>query len=125
MDYVRNQDGRWSVSVHELEGCFTYGKTLAQARERVREAIAVSMDDRRRPRGGKVVDHVNLPPKARAALKRAASARARVESIEAAARESTAEAVRALVEMGVSVRDAGELLGLSHQRVHQITHASR
>ena len=36
----------------------------------------------------------------------------------------TAEAVRRLTDLGLSRRDAAELLGLSHQRVQQLLEAS-
>jgi transposase-like protein len=36
------------------------------------------------------------------------------------AQEATIEAARRLAEMGVSRRDAADLLGISHQRVQQL-----
>ncbi len=51
---------------------------------------------------------------------RAVATRACVAEVQADASRVTAEAVEALVEAGVPLRDAGYLLGISHQRVAQI-----
>jgi transposase-like protein len=42
----------------------------------------------------------------------------------AKAQRETAEAIRRLTDLGLSRRDAAELLGLSHQRVQQVLEAS-
>jgi hypothetical protein len=58
-------------------------------------------------------------------LKRLQSTRKRAEEEAIKLQDSTAEAAKVLTkDVGVSVRDAGELLGLSHQRVHQLLAAS-
>lgn len=38
------QDQAWNVSVPALPGCFTYGKTEAQALERAQEAISAYLE---------------------------------------------------------------------------------
>jgi hypothetical protein len=40
------------------------------------------------------------------------------------AAEATRQAAEELTNLGLSTRDAGELLGLSRQRVHQVLKAS-
>jgi predicted RNase H-like HicB family nuclease len=35
----------WLARVPDVDGCFTQGATVEQARERVREALAVALDD--------------------------------------------------------------------------------
>ena len=51
-------------------------------------------------------------------------ARTAAERAGAKAQQQTVEAVKALTELGLSRRDAAELLGLSHQRVQQLLAAS-
>ena len=51
-------------------------------------------------------------------------ARSAAERAGAKAQQQTVEAVKSLTDLGLSRRDAAELLGLSHQRVHQLLEAS-
>lgn len=56
-------------------------------------------------------------------LERCVAARKRAETEQEKARESTKRAARVLLrQLRLSVRDAAELLGLSHQRIQQIAH---
>ena len=114
----RDESGAWIARVPSIPGCHTHGRTLEQARGRIREALALWVDDA----GTVELDfHVRLPRGVRAALRRGLADRERAESARAAAGLSTARAVRTLVEeLHLSVRDAGELLELSHQRVQQL-----
>ena len=66
-------------------------------------------------------EELRLPAEAKRAIRRSATARTKAERVDEEAREATADAVRELVERyGLGVRDAGELLGLSFQRVSQL-----
>lgn len=40
----QDEDGLYVASVAELPGCYTQGKTLEEARERIREAIELVLD---------------------------------------------------------------------------------
>jgi predicted RNase H-like HicB family nuclease len=42
--FERDADGWWVASVPSVPGCHTQGRTLAQARERLKEALAVSVE---------------------------------------------------------------------------------
>jgi hypothetical protein len=64
--------------------------------------------------------HVKLPPQVRRAADIARRRRERARGAEAEAAAATREAARALVESGLSRRDAAEVLELSHQRVDQL-----
>jgi hypothetical protein len=69
----------------------------------------------------RLVDDVKLSAEARRALARLRAARARAAKEHQQAQRSTRAAVRVLTgRLRLSVRDAGELLGLSHQRVQQL-----
>ncbi len=63
---------------------------------------------------------VGLPQGAAEAITEAAEARGRWNTAQEAATESTLKAVHQLRDGGVSLRDTGYLLGLSHQRVAQL-----
>jgi predicted RNase H-like HicB family nuclease len=124
--YERDETGWWVASVSKVQGCHTQGRTIAQARERIREALAAVLDDDAAAASAELVDDVRIPVSARKSLERALAARAQAEEEQAKAATATAAAVRALVErLGLSVRDTAELLGISHQRVHQLAHGTR
>ena len=110
----------WNVAIKGLTGCQTYGRSLRQARSRIREALAVWLDVE--PDALQIRDQ--LPPSLTAVADGVARARRDVEVAGANAQQETAEAVRQLTDLGLSRRDAAELLGLSHQRVHQLLEAS-
>ncbi|MGH7326928.1 MAG: hypothetical protein ACREJX_01130, partial [Polyangiaceae bacterium] len=114
-----------NVVVPELEGCFTWGRSLSAARRNVREAIEASLDDDpRRARTAKeadVVEVVDLPGPAKARLKKIETLR--YSATEAMAKKSAAEklaAVYLVKETSLSLRDAGALLGLSQEGVRKL-----
>jgi transposase-like protein len=70
-----------------------------------------------------IEEAIRLPADLRTAIQRSRRTRERAERERENAQEQTRAAAEALVEVGVSLRDAGELLGLSHQRVQQLVQA--
>jgi len=124
--YERDETGWWVAQVKEAPAAITQGRTIAEARRRIREALALTLDDDAAAERAKLVDDVRLPAEARRALQEARAARARLASESKKAQESTAKAVRTLLKgMHLSVRDAGDLIGISPQRVHQLAHENR
>lgn len=114
----RDESGAWIAWVPRVGGCHTYGRTLEQARRRIREALGLWIDD---ANTAELVEDVRLPAEARDAIRRSRRARKAAEEGRVEAQAATREAARALVsELHLGVRDAGELLGLSHQRVQQL-----
>lgn len=109
----------WAVEVPEVPGVFTQAKRLDQVAEMVRDAVALMADV---PEDSVEVEVV---PAVDEAVSRAlAAVEAKREQAEALAREAT-ESVTALArtlteESGMSLRDAGVVLGISHQRVAQL-----
>ena len=114
------QDDAWNVRIEGLQGCQSYGRSLHQARLRAREALAMWLD--REPESLVIRDQ--LPPSIAAVADQAAKARRDAEVAGARAQRETVQAVEQLSALGISRRDAAELLGLSHQRVQQLLKAS-
>jgi predicted RNase H-like HicB family nuclease len=124
--YERDETGWWVAQVKEAPAAITQGRTIAEARRRIREALALALDDDAAARRAELVDDVVLPSAARRALDEAVAARMELEANAARARASTEKAVRVLLDkLHLSVRDAGDLLGISHQRVQQLAHEKR
>jgi predicted RNase H-like HicB family nuclease len=119
--YEREPDGRWTVSISEVKGCHSYGRTIDQARERVREALGLFVED---ADAAKIVDDVRLPTEVKKQVKSARELRQKVVAQEFSMVLAQWKAVRALRAQKLGHRDAGRLLGLSHQRVLQLEQRS-
>jgi predicted RNase H-like HicB family nuclease len=126
--YERDEHGWWVASIPAVPGCHTQGRTVAQARERIREALEVALDRpdaERAARDAELLDDVRLPAGVTEQIEASRSARARAAAEEERAQAATRTAVVALTKrLGLSLRDAAELLGLSHQRVQQLARAA-
>ncbi len=111
--------GWWAVSVKEVPGCFTQGKTLAHCRKRIREALSLSVDDACE---AELVDEIVLPQEACEILDNVEMVQERQREAQLDVQKSTAEAAYFLnKEYKCGMRDIGELMGLSHQRIGQLT----
>ena len=110
--YELDESGHWIATVPRVRGCHTYGRSLSEARARIREALGLFVADAARAR---LTDEVRLPADMRRLVARFRSARSRAER----ERKQADAAARRLAKR-VSRRDAAELLDISHQRVHQI-----
>lgn len=84
----------------------------------MREALALWIDD---VDVVELVDDVQIPREALAAVRRSLATREKLIQAKGAAGSATTDAVRRLVDdLDLGVRDAAYLLGLSHQRVQQL-----
>jgi hypothetical protein len=116
------RDGGWwivQVRVPELQRTLTTQvRRLDQARPMAADLVATvtgaSVDDS----AVSVVPVLEAPLRDKVAGAR--EARAELERIQAIAFESTRAAARSLTAAGISNRDAGLLLGITHQRVQQL-----
>jgi predicted RNase H-like HicB family nuclease len=115
--YEREHDGRWIVKVPEVPGCHSYGRTIEQARDRIRKALGLFVDD---ADTAQIVDKVRLPAKVKKLVSGAVKLRAKVVDQQDEMVAAQIGAVKALRQLNLGHRDAGTLLGLSHQRVHQL-----
>jgi predicted RNase H-like HicB family nuclease len=116
--YTRDAAGWWVASVPKVRGCHTQGRTLEEARRRIREALGLAVAN---ADAAVLVDDVRLPREIRRTMAQSRTARTRAERAQQDAKAATTAAVRLLRRrLKMTVRDAGALLGLSHQRVHQL-----
>lgn len=120
--YERDESGWWVASVRGVRGCYTQGRTVDEARRRIVEAMELFVDD---ARTAAIVDDVKLPTGAAQAVRAYATLRRKAELEDRRAALAARRAVRLLRggRLKMSARDAARLLGLSHQRVHQLTEA--
>jgi hypothetical protein len=91
-----------------------------EARRRIIEALDLFVDNARK---ATIVDEVKLPTGAARAGRAYATLRKKAEEEDRRAALAARRAVRVLRtgRLKMSARDAARLLGLSHQRVHQLT----
>jgi predicted RNase H-like HicB family nuclease len=122
--YERDKSGWWVASVREMRGCHTQGRTVDEARRRIRKAMELFVDD---ARSAKLVDKVKLPAHASKAIRLYAALRKQADREDRRASLAARRAVRLLRsgKLKMSARDAARLLGVSHQRVHQLVHDAR
>jgi len=119
--YERDESGWWVASVREIRGCHTQGRTVDEARRRIREAMGLFVANLR---AVKIVDNVKLPVAAKRAISTYAKLRKKADDEDRRAAAAARRAVRVLRggRLKMSARDAAEFLGLSHQRIHQLAH---
>ena len=120
VSYERDQSGWWVASVRGVRGCHTQGRTVDEARRRIIEALDLFIDNARK---STIIDEVKLPTGAARAVRAYSTLRKKAEREDRRAAVAARRAVRPLRggRLKISARDAARLLGLSHQRVHQLT----
>jgi predicted RNase H-like HicB family nuclease len=118
----RDKAAMWIARVPSVRGCHSYGRTLEQVRSRIREALSLWVDDADK---ADLRFDVRLPATTRNGIRRAQQARARSAEAQHEASGAVRQAAADLTsELGLSLRDAAELLGVSHQRVQQLLSAT-
>src|ERR687897_3827623 len=70
--FERDSNGSWLARVPSVRGCHTHGRTLDQARRRIREALGLWVDD---AETADLTEDIQLPQRVRGALSRSAVAR--------------------------------------------------
>lgn len=120
--YERDEKTLWVAYVKGIAGCHTQGRTIAQARDRIREALALFDEHADK---AQIEDDVRLPGDVNRLVSAQRSARCKQQIMEAELRALNVKAARALTkQVGLSLRDAGALLGASQESVRQWVEAS-
>jgi predicted RNase H-like HicB family nuclease len=116
---VTRSGGWWAITVPALDGVFSQAKRLDQVDDSAREAISLMLDIDEDDVGA--LDIIVTPPARAAELLRSlevsVAAADEATRVAAATRREVAEVLRA---EGLPLRDVGELIGVSHQRVSQL-----
>ena len=110
--YELDESGHWIVTVPRVKGCHSYGRSLSEARSRIREALGLFVADAAR---AELLDDVRLPAGMRRLVVSYRAARGRAER-----ERKQAEAAARRLAARLSRRDTAELLNISHQRVQQL-----
>ena len=91
--YERDESGWWVATVRGVRGCHTQGRTVDEARRRIREALELFVDDARKAR---IVDDVKLPSAATKAIRAYATLRKKADEEDRRAARAARRAVRVL-----------------------------
>lgn len=120
-EIVVRRDGRfWSIEIPQLDGA-TQARNLSEVDEMAIDYIAIVEDVA--PESIAITKRIEVPDSVRSHLDAVAHARAiEAENRTRAAEESRA-AARELKQLGLTVREVGETLGVSHQRAQQLISA--
>ena len=113
------ESGWWVASVSSVRGCRTQGRTIDEARRRIREALGLFVDH---ADSADLVDDVRLPAEVKRLITAYSRARARADRQQEIAGRAARRAVKRLTQgsMRLSRRDAAGFLGISPQRVQQL-----
>lgn len=120
---VTREDGAWLADIPSLPGAHTYSRTLTGLDQAVREVVVLAVD-----LPDDEIPHVRLDyvfhtgdPELDDVAAEVRALRTRADELATAAAARTLTAAEALVSRGFSVRDVAALLGISPQRVSQLT----
>jgi hypothetical protein len=118
------RSGRWwAIEVPEVRGAFSQARRLADVEPMARDAIAALLDV---PISQVTVEVRPVLDERLANIVQAArQARLSAQEAQLDAARLSSDALRAMERAEIPLRDAGELLGMSHQRAAQIASEDR
>lgn len=120
--YRRSAKGDWVASVEGVRRGRGRGRTLRQARQQLRLALAQVMEDAYQI---DFVEDVRLPPPARRLIVLHWAARRRLAKEQARADQATRSALEAVIALSVSAKDAADLLGLPPLKLQKLRAGTR
>jgi DNA-binding NarL/FixJ family response regulator len=120
---ITREDGRWLADVLSLQGAHTYARSLPALDQAVREVVVLAADLPDEAMPGLMLEYEYHTGDASldAATQEVRQLRRQADEVAATAAARTSEAAVELVARGLSVRDVAALLGISPQRVSQLT----
>src|SRR5438552_13469484 len=120
---VTREDDQWLAEVPELQGAHTYARSLPSLDQAVREVVVLAADlpDEAMPELVLDYDYHTGDPELDATALEVRRLRRQADDLAATAAARTSQVAGQLVARGLSVRDVAALLGISPQRVSQLT----
>lgn len=112
----------WLIRVPAIRAAVSQARRLSDVEAMTRDLVSLMLEVPQDSFGLDV--HVQLPGSVQAHLSAAERLRDEAESARALARAESQAAVRELADAGLTVRDIGEVLGVSFQRAAQLANAS-
>ncbi len=118
LEVTATRDGRfWFLEAAQIQGLTTQARTVSEIPEMVRDLASLLTG---RPETDFEV-HVSFDaPEVTAHLRAAEELAAKADELKAASAKERHEAAMVLKRQGVTVRDIGAVLGVSHQRAQQL-----
>lgn len=113
---------RWILQCVEHPGALSEVARLSEAETAIREAIAYVADLPADSFSITVVPSIDA--RARGHIEAATRLRTQASQAQKQASDEIVQAALTLAESGLTLRDIGTILGLSHQRVHQLLTAN-
>ena len=111
-----------TVKVKEVPGAISQGRSIAQARARIREVLALFLDVDEKD--VELREDLRLGPQVQRAIDTYRQRREIADREADAASAAYRTAVRTVLDAGLSTRDAGEALGVSQARIAQLASSS-
>lgn len=120
---VTREDGVWLADVPGLEGAHTFARSLPSLDQAVREVIVLAADlpDEAMPELMLDYRYDTGDPELDATTLEVRRLRRQADELAAEVAARTGQVAVELVARGLSVRDVASLLGISPQRVSQLT----
>lgn len=120
---VTREGGMWLADVPALEGAHTYARSLPSLDQAVREVIVLAADlpDEAMPQLVLDYRYETGDPELDATALEVRRLRRQADELAAEVAARTGQVAVDLVARGLSVRDVASLLGVSPQRVSQLT----
>jgi predicted RNase H-like HicB family nuclease len=119
----RDETGVWIARVPDLAGVHSNAKRLDQVAPRLAESISLALEvDVAAEEVVLIIDyqHLGLAMADSSAVRAAVDARVALHAAQRRAEDASLAAVQTLASHGFTLRDIGTLVGMSHQRVHQL-----
>ena len=113
----RDEGGWWVVTVPELDGVFTQSRRLDRVEDLARDAIALWLEV---PSTSFNVELKAAVPELDEQIAEVDSLRREAERLREQAAAGSRELARELSARGLTVRDIGQVLGVSYQRAAQL-----